>query len=221
MVVRRQGCSSNCVVDEEKLNVLGGSIALGTPSQRQVLDGHDHGPVSRTEAGKDYAVLGICAAGMGAAAVMERYKPDEDLITAALAMFSRCCSVAVLLSPGAQGDDRSPVGERCAYGQLIEPRVEAELLRIRRTSENHLEDHLEGHGVALVRRRTSAVSRIGCGVALDKRGRTDRFPALSTGDSHDDPSHLVRRRGGMRGRRNVLFLRADQVETARSQPLAA
>ena len=74
-----QGCTSNCAVDEEKLNVLGGSIALGHPfaaTGARMVTTMAH---ELHRSGKDYAVLGICAAGgLGAAAVMERYKPDED-----------------------------------------------------------------------------------------------------------------------------------------------
>ena len=69
------GCESPCVVDEAKLNVLGGSIALGLPfaatGARMVTTMANE----LHRSGKDFAVIGICAAGgLGAAAVIERYK---------------------------------------------------------------------------------------------------------------------------------------------------
>jgi acetyl-CoA acyltransferase len=71
------GCSTHCAVDESKLNVLGGSIALGHPfaatGARMVTTMANE----LHRSGKDYAVIGICAAGgLGAAAVIERYKEE-------------------------------------------------------------------------------------------------------------------------------------------------
>ena len=71
------GSADACTVDESKLNVLGGSIALGHPfaatGARMVTTMANE----LHRSGKDYAVIGICAAGgLGAAAVIERYKED-------------------------------------------------------------------------------------------------------------------------------------------------
>jgi acetyl-CoA acyltransferase len=68
-----QGCAESCKVDETKLNILGGSIALGHPfaatGARMVTTMANE----LHRSGKKYAVIGICAAGgLGAAAVLER-----------------------------------------------------------------------------------------------------------------------------------------------------
>jgi len=68
-----QGCDDDCSVDESKLNVLGGSIALGHPfaatGARMVTTMANE----LHRSGKQHAILGICAAGgLGAAAVLER-----------------------------------------------------------------------------------------------------------------------------------------------------
>jgi acetyl-CoA acyltransferase len=68
-----QGCAESCTVDETKLNILGGSIALGHPfaatGARMVTTMANE----LHRSGKKYAVIGICAAGgLGAAAVLER-----------------------------------------------------------------------------------------------------------------------------------------------------
>ena len=67
------GCNDSCAVDESKLNILGGSIALGHPfaatGARMVTTMANE----LHRSGKDHAIIGICAAGgLGAAAVLER-----------------------------------------------------------------------------------------------------------------------------------------------------
>jgi acetyl-CoA acyltransferase len=67
------GCAESCAVDESKLNILGGSIALGHPfaatGARMIATMANE----LHRSGKDHAIIGICAAGgLGAAAVLER-----------------------------------------------------------------------------------------------------------------------------------------------------